>query len=257
MARTLLTADVSYYYNAVTGSNSNPGTAALPFADPVFAYQLAQRTLDLGGQYRVLVYNTGAYTNAVHTFRGPLFGAVGQESFVIDGGGQSNTISGAAGQYCFQAQEDAALTVTNAAVYPGVGGGAWLALDARIRVIGSWCMTNGANSFFDTCGSRAEIHASGCAVLQAGPNANNIAVAEDNSTIYLDGAWGIGATWNGVFAQADIGGCIDATGFSYAGGGGGGRMNSLSCGAVHTNGVGQTLFPGTVNGAVSANASLT
>jgi hypothetical protein len=252
--RFVLTSDVDYYCSP-TGSNSNPGTSALPFADPAYAYQEAQRTLDLGGQFKVTVHLLADYTGAAWLFKGPLVGAIDAGSFVIDGGGQSRSVSGNAGQPIFQSANDAAITVRNMTCNPGAGGGIFNANLGIIFANTVWMNTCGGHVLVDAAGSRSTIIATGLAVEQSGANADLVACVEDNATMFLTGAWGGSAAWNSAFAQADLGGMIDASGFSYSGGGSGPRVFVSRSGIILTNGVGANLFPGTSTGTINGDLS--
>lgn len=254
--RTLLTANKDYYFNCSTGSNSNTGTSASPFADPLKAYQVAQQTLDLAGQYVVTVHGQANCSNAAWTFVGPLVGAAGPASFVIEGilgSPGAIQINGAASGYAFQVQFDAAITVRDLACNPGSGGGCMLGNTGVLSFLNVWFTTNSGNSLVDVAGPRSLIISSGANLISSGGGNVNIAiVAEDHGQVNLGGSWTMNGypQWTTAFVQVDIAGLIDATGFSTSGPGTGHRASAGQNGIVFTNGTGQSLFPGTSDGPV-------
>src|SRR6185312_14991120 len=87
---------------------------AAPGQDLGALYASIRDGYDLGGQI-VTVTVPSMSGIAGWTFKGPLLGAIGPESFVIDGGSVSGTIIAATASpaYLFFAQDGAKLTVQN------------------------------------------------------------------------------------------------------------------------------------------------
>lgn len=250
--RTMLTANLDWYVSA-TGSNGNPGTMAKPFADPVYAYQLAQRTLDLGGQYTITCHLIGNFDNVSWTFFGPLCGT-GPRGFVIAGTGPETIVHGADGGLAILVGDFGGIQVRNLTMRPGVGGFGFTAMAACGTIYVDDChgQTNGAHTIFDACGTGCGVVVSRFNVEAYGAGADYVAVAEDQSNIVLRGHWiFIGQPfWRSAFCQADLGGMIDATGFVRSGSGDGVRFNAVPPGIVFTGlGTGQAdFFPGSSPG---------
>lgn len=266
--RTLLTADIDWYFNSATGSNSNPGTAAAPFADPAYAYQLAKRTLDLGGQYKIHVHMQGTASNAAWTFVGPLVGAEGPESFVITGTDVYSIVYGAApnaaasdpatkGGYAFFVKNNAAIRVTNLNMWPGAGGMGFVAASnsGQILVDNAWGTTNGCAAMFDAAGTGSIVRVNTFVLNSGGGNASYIGVAETSGQIQLAGAWTMNGVpaWTNYFMQGDLKGTIDASGASFSGAASGKRYHATQLGVVFTGGTGNpNFFPGDQPGVVDS-----
>lgn len=254
--RTLLTANIDEYFNCSTGININSGTSASPFADPVYAYALAQRTIDLAG-YTITVHAQANCEPASATkwlFSGPLVGSVGPASFVIEGVvGSPATIT--LQNVNFQSTNDAAVTVSYLNCNPGTANNCFTSSSrGEMAIHDVWFTTDGAGTLLDAAGTGSIIYVGGGMLLSSGGgNANSIIVSETHSEIDLESAWTMNGspTWNNAFVQADLGGLVDATGFSYSGAASGPRANAISNGIINTNGNGQTLFPGSSNGTVN------
>lgn len=263
-SRVFLTENQSYYVNCSTGSNTNSGEASSPFADPVHAYQVAQQTLDLGGQYTVTVNLASNCTDVQWTFVGPLVGAIGARSFVVEGAGEWTTIvTGASGGYAFQVQSGAAINVTDFACEPSTTGGCLLANNGTITgsnigfVTSSSEATGVTASFMDAAGPTSLIIMGQFGIASTTYPVNIAVVSEDHAQIALNGQLSMygGPTWNTAFAQADLGGMIDGTGFTYSGGiPTGPRYSAISNGIVFSGigGCSALFWPGSVAGSVSS-----
>lgn len=254
--RTLLTANIDEYFNCSTGINTNSGTSASPFADPAYAYALAQRTIDLGG-YAITVHAQANCEPASATkwlFSGPLIGSAGPASFVIEGVVGSPAMI-TLQNVNFQSINDCAVTVAYLNCNPGTANNCFTSSSrGEMAIHDIWFTTDGAGTLLDAAGTGSIIYVGGGMLLSSGGgNANSIIVSETHSEIDLDGAWAMNGspTWNNAFVQADLGGLVDATGFSYSGSAVGPRANAISNGVVNTNGSGQGLFPGSINGSVN------
>jgi hypothetical protein len=245
--RTMLTTDLDWYYNCSTGSNSNTGTAAAPFSDPQYAYNLAQQTLDLGGKQTITVHGQSGCDGVAWIFEGPLIGAKTWKNFVIDGGGQTNVVSSRSRGVAFETRFDAAITVQNLACTPGSEGRCFVADNAWFRVTDVWAMTNGGNNIFDAAGPRAAISAANVTISQSGADLSAVMAIEDHAVGFVTGAWTINDVgWRlGFVATGALGGGIDMTGFSYSGSGRGPRCSASNLGIVFTNEKGQKALPGT------------
>jgi len=257
---TLMTADKHYFYNCVTGSNSNPGTSEAPFADPAHAYKVDQQTLDHAGQYVTVVHQQGSCTPAAATdpftgvlaawvFAGPLVGAQGVDSFRIIGDGIGSIVTGPKGGYVFSSHRDAAFTTANLNCVPGAEGGCWLADNALMHIGNVWGATNGANSLIDAAGPRAVVGAKDVVLMAMGAPMNIVVVMEDGAWANLAGEWTMyGVPPFNTFVQADIGGIIDLSGFSSKGKATGKRADAYQNGIVFTNTKGIGVLPGSESG---------
>lgn len=256
--RTLLASNQSYYVNCSTGSNSNSGASSSPFADPVHAYQVAQQTLDLGGQWIVTVNLASNCSGVQWTFVGPLVGATGPGSFVITGTGQfSPVVTGAASGFAFQTQADAAITVTTLNCVPGTGGGCLLANNGVIADNNLSFTLNGGASLFDAAGPRSLILTGPFEISSGSAAINIVAVSEDHAQLVFNGALTMsgGPTWTTAFAQSDLGGMIDGTGFTFSGGiPTGPRFSAISNGIVFSGigGCPASFWPGSTAGTTSS-----
>lgn len=251
--RTMLAANLDWYVSAA-GSNASPGTKALPFADPAYAYQLAQRTLDLGGQYTITCHLVGEFNNVAWSFTGPLTGWLGPRSFIIQGSGPQTIVRGVAGGAAFMAANFGGVQCRNLKVAPGAGGFGFLAMALSGGIFVDDCHgdTNGGHAMVDACGTGCTIVVTNFTVNAFGPGIGYVAVAEDQANIVLTGHWTFNGTpfWTSAFCQADLGGMIDASGFVRTGQANGVRFNAIPPGVVFTGlGTGQPdFFPGSSPG---------
>jgi len=257
--RTLMTADRHYYYNCLTGSNSNPGTSEAPFADPAHAYKFDQQTLDHAGKYTTIVHQQGSCTPAMSPdpygwpvgwlFVGPLFGALGVDSFRITGEGIGPIVNGSEGGYVFESLSDAAITVANLNCVPGPKGGCWLSANGLMKIENVWGATNGANSLIDAAGPRSVVEVRNLVLRAMGAPMNTVVIMEDGAWANMRGEWimsGIPAFY--AFVQADISGIIDLTGFSSSGEASGHRAAAYQNGVVFTDTKGIAVLPGSMDG---------
>ncbi len=263
-----MTADKDLYYNCITGSNSNPGTAEAPFADPAHAYKVDQQTVDHAGQYVTTVHQQGACAPPASTdpisgiqaawlFVGPLVGALGVGSFEITGGDIGTVISGPAGGYVFSLHRDAAFTTSHLNCAPGPGGGCWLSDNSPMNIENVWGETNGANSLIDAAGPRATVTAKNVMLSSMGAPMNIVVVMEDGASANVTGKW----TMNGspaftTFVQADIASVIDLTGFSSSGDASGARANAIMNGVIFTNTKGVAVLPGSKEGVAHSGGQI-
>jgi hypothetical protein len=249
--REMLTGD-KHWFASPDGSNANPGTREKPFADPVYAYDLALRTLDLGG-YTVTVNLLGDFANVAWRFADPLVGG-GPRSFHIRGQGPGTVVRGRPGGLAVSAWDFAGIQVSNLTMAPGPGGYGFTvgAACGTIYVDDADGHTAGAHVMFNGCGTGCNIVVTNFRLTAAGPAINYVAVSEDHSNIILRGQWVMngGPAFNVAFCQSDLTGLIDATGFSCTGACTGPRFNALAPGVVFT-GVGSSppnFFPGSSPG---------
>lgn len=255
--RLMLTANTTVYVNCATGNDSNPGTAALPFATPYKAYTHVQQTYDLAG-YIVTAQLQTSCSEVVTTVYGPLVGAKGAGSFIFQGQvGSPNVIAiEATGTYAFLffAQQDAQFTVQWMRL-KSVNGGAILVGQGVVNV-GNVYWDAAGHSHMDAAGPRSIINSFGNNTVLITGNTNIHAVAEDHALITMAQHTEFSAcpAFYTAFVQGDLGGMIDATGFTWGNGcPQGKRFNAISNGIVFT-GTGSApanFFPGSVAGTVN------
>ncbi len=211
-ARTSLTADQYYYFNCATGSDSNSGTAAAPFADPVKAYQVAQRTLDLGGQWHVYAVNQGSCTGANWVFEGPPPpGNLGWQSFVIQDGSISGHI---------YASNGAQFGLANVTVTPTPGLN-FVDAASPINVALNYVTANAAagSEILHVVGSGGVGAVGGTFTLNGGGRLIGVFNAEDAGMVAVSAAVAFSGTpaWSSFASQADLNGVVDWTGSTCSG----------------------------------------
>lgn len=267
--RWLLTADINFYVGS-GGSNSTTtdGMASgAPFLTAAYVYNtIVQKNIDLNG-HNVFVNITTSLTAQVNTMVGPLVGAqcggFGAGGFVVQGTvGNQNAIvmTVATNNFMFQGQSGACFQVQWLQFQGASGAGILLAnSDSSIGFANVTFVANtGQASFGDTAGSRALIQSYGPFAIASGTGAVNIGfVSEDHSLIILNQALTLSGspTWTTAFVQADLGGMIDGTGFTYSGGTPvGSRFLASSNGIIWVGGAGcaATFYPGNAAGSTGS-----
>jgi hypothetical protein len=267
-SREMMHADRHFFSDCEKGSNDNPGTPELPFADPAHAYRVDQQTLDHAGRYTTIVHMRGNCAPKVGTdpitgvlaswvFVGPLFGAQGVGSFHIVGEDRATVITGPADGYVFSLHRDAAFTTKRLHCVPGASGGCWLSDNSPMSIEDASGSTNGANSLIDAAGPRATVVARNITLVKQGGPMNLVVVMEDGAWANVLGQWTMeGNPEFNAFVQADLAGFIDLTGFNFTGAATGGRANAMSNGVVFTNTKGEASLPGSKKGSLGTNGLL-
>lgn len=250
--RILLTGNQNYYVNCSTGNNTNAGTSGAPWHTIQYAYNYVQQNLDLAGQYIVTInLQNAACTNQANTFIGPLVGGFGNGSIKFEGSAANPSVTGATSGFAFQSQGGAQFTVDNFTCIPGAGGGCLLGNGTGASIAsgnGMFYETNGGASLFDCAGSGCQITVGNFTLTQVSSNINIVAIAEDDSTIYMSGAATMNGApgWTVAFVSSDNASTIDGTGFTFSGS----IAASSPRWAATLNGV---VFTGT-NGGTACNA---
>jgi len=221
--RTLLVANQNYYFNCASGSDTTGnGTSANPWATPVKAYQVAQQTLDLAGQYKVIANSQATCTGVNWSFTGDLPpGSFGLGSFVVEGANFTGIVSIGDGTTAGFPQIDFDnATYTPSASSFGVNVGI-----GRVIFTGTTYLTTALNAeilHVVTTGSTGAFN--GTVYLSSSSGAlTGIGNAEDGAVIF-PGYWGANWIFNGYpswsqFAfQSDYNGVIDWSGATCSGG---------------------------------------
>jgi hypothetical protein len=229
------------------------------------AYEVVKAQWDISAQLQIICnIPAGTFTTTTGTtLRGPLVGAqfggvAGPPfgaSFVIKGAGIGSTTINSSTNFVnlFYSVSDATFQVQDMALAStGSGGGCLLAGGGYIAFKNINFQAS-ANSHLDSAGPTSAIQAVGAYSVSGSVNIH--AVAEDNGIIYLGQACTLSGTpaWGTAFVQGDLGGFIEATGFTFTGAATGKRFQAISCGIVFTSsGASVTFFPGNVAGTADA-----
>jgi hypothetical protein len=254
-----LTATTNIYVDTTSGSDSgtNDGmTSGSAFLTVQHAYDVVQSQIDLDAQTINcnLVQALTTLTGSIELI-GPLVGQTTPAQFNILGAGPSSTIvtTSTAGAYLFYAVDGASFQVSGIQLKNTSGsGGCLLVSHGDIWFNNVWFNAQ-ANSALDTNGPQSSIaYNGGNWTILSTTSVNIFAVAEDHSIIYLGGSPGLsisGAPNVGTtgFVQSDLGGMIEATGFTIALAGSptGVRYHlGGSMGIIFTSGGGANFFPG-------------
>lgn len=225
-----------------------------------FAYGVDQKNFDHAGQFLTTESQVQNSTtlSAGNTYIGPLTGCPYSNGFsaacyVINGNGIGTTTisSSTAALILFFVHSDANIQVQNMAIGSSGTGASGVFVCATSGYIGFSTvnfLTTG-NNHVDVAGPRCTIEAIGNYTISGGVNIH--AIAEDEGYILLGKQATIVGTpaWGTAFAQADLKGFIEATGFTFSGAGATGkRCQAISQGTIYTNGgpVG-SFFPGNSN----------
>lgn len=261
--RTILAANLTQFVSATGSDSTGNGTSGNPWASCQHAYAVDQTTYDLAGFNITCSMATGSYTAFCWNFDGPLVGQNTPAGFTIAGPGQfGSVLTGCASSGEFYAKHGARITLTTANIQPGAAGFGMLVFDGEIDFATIELLDQGSGSNFgDVAGGKSMLSCTGGFELVSGGGGNvtNIFVSEDHGLITLNCALGMSGTptWSGVFAQGDLGGMVDGTGFTYSGGTPTGpRYSASSNGIVFSGGVANActtanFWPGSVAGTTS------
>lgn len=256
-SRTVLSAPLTLYVNCASGSDANSGTAAQPFATPARAYNYAQEKIDLAG-YTITTQLQGDCAGVQTYLSGPLVGARGPKSFIFQGTVDQKpmavSITHSGQVFLWHAEYGAQFTLQWMRLSAPNGNAVTAGGDAVIR-LGYIYWDAAAHSHINAAGPRAFVETFGWSYILGGGNTNIHAVAEDHALItfrqhiYVSACPAVAT----AFVQADLGGIIDATGFTWSEGClQGRRFNAISNGIVFTGlPAGQApanFFPGTTAG---------
>jgi hypothetical protein len=256
--RILLEAPLTLYVNCQSGSDSNPGTESQPFATPKRAYYYAQQKLDLGGNVITAQLQSGC-TDVITDLHGPLVGARGATGFVFQGtvGSHGAVLMSTSlpGAWLWHAYNGASYSLQWMQM-KATGGGAVLVGEGVINV-GHIYWDAASVAHLDAAGPRSVINTFGQNWILHTGSVNTHAVAEDHALITMSQHLSVSAcpyVYNS-FVQGDLGGIIDATGFTWSDGClQGTRYHAVTNGIVFTGHLsGQApwnFFPGSSPGAV-------
>lgn len=225
--RTRLFAPLTLYCNVTTGSDiDGNGSAAAPFASPVGAYAYVRDNLDLGGHF-VTAQLENSYSNVAWNFDGPLVGALGPQSFVVQGtvGNQhAIVISGAPSSFVIQGLDNAKLSFESLQINPGAGGIGVVPNGGQINVNNVSFLTNQpgqaqAHALGDVGSTLSILVMYAWELINGGTPLDFCFVAEDNGMISLLGPITMTGTpgWTQAFSQGDLGGGVDETGATVIG----------------------------------------
>ena len=257
-ARTLLTGNVTYYWNCSTGNDSTgTGTSGNPWKTPAHVYNYVQQHLDLGGQYVVTAQGqnatcTDADSSVQNTMYGPIVGAQGPASFVFRG------------DTAFPSNVSMHSTVGSASIFYGTEGAQFTVEGIELGSTSGYSILAGqgayikANSnYYDK--SLWSLDAAGARIWETGGStylftsgANGWAIAESGAHVTTSGAMVLSGApaWTIGWVTADIGSTIDMSGFTFTGSGTGPYWNVTLNGVIFTSGGGCTggIIPGSTAG---------
>jgi len=235
------------YYVATTGDDNGDGSAARPWRTNQHAYDWCRDKLDLGGR-KITIQMVGNLAGG-STLLGPMTGIKAPEDFAFHGGSPSQFIvSSPNAAFLFMAGDDARFAVQ----------GMTLRSPGGMGVVSSEGVVKVGDLFFDemdisldVCSPRSMIVGIGDLFWLHRPF-RSAATAECGGQINLSCNLIISGAPNfsGAFAQADLGGGIDATGAKVSHGAAtGNRYGSFSNARVFTglskgDPAAQTFFPG-------------
>lgn len=257
--RTLLSAPLTLYVDCQNGSDLNPGTESQPFATPKRAYYYAQQKLDLGGNV-ITAQLQSSCTDVITDLHGPLVGARGATGFVFQGsvGSRGAVLMSTSihGAWLWHAYNGASYSVQWMQMR-STGGGAVLVGEGVINV-GHVYWDAASVAHLDAAGPRSVINTFGYDWILHTGSVNTHAVAEDHALITMNRHLSVSAcpTVYNAFVQGDLGGIIDATGFTWSEGClQGPQYHAVANGIVFTGSqAGMTppnFFPGSLPGVVS------
>jgi hypothetical protein len=253
-SRILLTADRYYYVNCSTGNDANPGTASAPWLTLAHAYNYARNHLDLGGRYSIFVK---LQTNCAgqNVMSGPLVGQRTPRHFMFLGDCADHaavTLSTSGNnQFLMYASNEARFAVRCMTLAAADGGSAFLVTSGTLEAGDVSLTGDNANSWVDVAGPRSNFVGLGALSFRSAGRTNIGFVAEDYGMIALPVPLiCTGATVFGAFAQADLGGIIDASNATVTHGAcKGQRYRAISNGIVFTGGTHDPkFFPGDAPG---------
>lgn len=258
--RTRLTSDATVYV-ATTGSNSNPGTLASPFATIQYAYDYIAKNFDLAGYQVTIKVAAGTYTAGLAASGAPL----GQTLPIkIEGANPttgSGTIISVSTGSCFSASNNAVIRVsgftlsasgTNGyCVLAGYGGIIYLGRSSgETNVFGATSGTGGAH--IAAQGGQVQIEYNYSITGGATFHYYNIAgsiVTSQALTVTTSGtqSYAVFCSVTGNTAAVGVVGII----FSVGGPLTGTKYSASLNGVINTQGAGVNLFPGSIAGSTS------
>jgi len=260
---TKLSADVTLYVNAATGSDTNTGTSDHPFATLQGARNYAMKNFNLAGQYSVTYSCSGTFTAGV-LCSGALIGQAGEEGEVFSFTSASSVT--ATNSDCFRTSNGAKITVqasgtsvTLSTAGSLVGYGHGLA-----AIYGSQIHT-GTGINFGTCYSGHACSNGGIVVLSkaytiSGGAQTHLVLIESGGFISLSQDIAMTVTLVGTpnfsvaFAYASAPGqiVVGSGAVSFSGSATGTRYFANNGGIISTSGGGSTFLPGNAAGSVTS-----
>lgn len=250
--RTKLLAAGNVYVNNSTGNDvTGTGTLSLPWATIQHAATVVQSSYDLNGQVMTInvAAGTGTYT-AGATISGPLVGATGPSSLVVQGASSGTTTVSIGSGNCFVGTTGAMFTVNGfslAASGSGNVGNAIVAQSgAQIAV--------GTDIVFEACGNNHIVAQSAGQVTGSSYSITGGAGAHWNENKGIITVGGGTTTITGTpafstaFAIGSLGGLIESVGQTFSGSATGLRYSATLNSVIYTNGGGATYLPGGTSG---------
>ena len=264
-----VTLNVDYSSGSDSTSTDGLSTGSSAFASLPYCYNIVRDEWDLNGHVVTAQLPSGTTTiTAGNTFSGRLVGdstSFTHAPFVISGSNPSTDIfqSTTASVILLYAIDGAKVAVNNLTLRSsGSGGFICLCSNGTINIgiasgTGSGTVYFGAagNAILDAAAPTSRIRTV-CDYTVLSENSNTFAVSEDHAQIELSSVMNISGSpsMTNAWVQGDLGGMIEATGFSYVSGSPTGvRYKSILNGIVFT-GLGTapaTFFPGSVAGSAS------
>jgi hypothetical protein len=249
-SRVKLLASGNVYVNGGTGNDvTGNGTLSLPWATIQHAALAVQTGYDLAGHTMTINVAAGTYT-AGAALTGPIVGANGPGSLIVQGAGSGSTTVSVSAANCFSAALGAAFTVNG------------FTLTATGSVATGFCIVSQSNAAI-TLGTDIVFSTAGNAHISADING-----LVTGSTYGITG--GAGSHWNegkglitmnpgtvtltgtptftGAFAIGALGGLMEVTATSFVGSATCPRYSVTLNSVIYTNGAGGTYFPGSAGG---------
>lgn len=248
--RIKLLATGNVYVDASTGNDSTgKGTLALPWQTIQHAANVIQANYDLAGQNMVINVAAGSLTAGL-TLTGPITGASGPGSLLVQGAGSGSTTVAVSGANAFVGLFGAQFSVngfTVTASGSSPNGCAVLSQSGSAITIGSdiifgACATGHMVAQIDGFIGAGPYGISGSAPahwLEAGGT-----ISIQSGSIVLTGT----PAFSTAFAYAQLGGLIEAVSPTFTGTATGSRYNASVNGVIWTNGAGSTYLPGNAGG---------
>jgi hypothetical protein len=255
LGRIKLTANTTFYVNAITGNDiTGTGTVGAPWATRQKAVNVLANSYDLGG-FNVTISCLGNFTAGV--FQGaPLVGQTSASALIFDGGGTAQ-VSVVSSQ-CFNAGNAGQFTVQNFGLLSTSGSTAGDVGDAL--AVNQGTILHGGNTFGSCVGSHIALNGSGGFIdaiasysISGGAGVSHI-FAQANATAFIGSGGGItialsgSPAFTGGFVTASIGGAVIYAGATFSGGATGPRYSVSSGGIIQTSGGGANFFPGNAVG---------
>jgi hypothetical protein len=254
--RIKLLAAANVYVNGSTGNDSTgAGTLALPWATIEHAVNVIRTGYDLAGQTMTINVAAGSYT-AGAALGGPVVGAFGTGSLVIQGAGSGSTTISVSAANCFTATRGAGYTIngfTLVATGSGTTGNCVIAQSGGNITIGTDIIFGSAGTAHIAAQTGGLVDATSY-TIGAGAAAH---WDEAKGTIVVQGgAITLAGTPNftGAFAVGQYGGLMEVAGETFTGAATGVRYLLTLNSVIYTAGGGGSYLPGNAGGSTATGA---